>query len=344
MKKSLFYIVIIIAVIALSVVFSKYQDYQDFKVEKIELKDEVVVNIEKGSSWKKVASDLKKAGLITDERSFYWMIKEFKWGGSLKTGEFAFSGRVSPIDVANKIMSGKVRLYAFTIPEGYNKFDADTVFRSLDWVTGNDRFLKICDDKKFLASIGAKGKRSCEGLLFPSTYSFPKNTDILTIMEKMSAQMKSVLAKYQKELDDSKMDVYELLKMASVIEKETGVREEQPMIASVFLNRQRIGMKIQSDPTVIYGMLPDNYKGNIRKQDLLNDHPWSTYTRYGLPVTPICFPGEGAIKSVLYPEKTSYLYFVATGKGYHYFSKNLKEHNAAVEHYQVKGLKTEFKY
>ncbi|HNW81791.1 MAG TPA: endolytic transglycosylase MltG [bacterium] len=344
MKKSLFYIVMIILVIVSSVVFSKYEDYQDFKQNKIELKDEVTVNIEKGSNWKKVASSLKKAGVITDERSFYWMIREYKWGGSLKTGEFAFSGSINPVDVAKIIMSGKVKLYTFTIPEGYNKFDADSVFRKLDWVVDNDKFLKICSDKNFLATIEAKGKRSCEGLLFPSTYSFPNNTGILTIMEKMAAQMKLVLAKYQKELDDSKMDVYELLKMASVIEKETGVKSEQPMIASVFLNRTRIGMKIQSDPTVIYGMLPDNYKGNIRKQDLLNDHPWSTYTRYGLPVTPICFPGEGAIKSVLNPEKTSYLYFVATGKGYHYFSKNLVEHNAAVDYYQVKGLKGEFKY
>ncbi|HQJ60666.1 MAG TPA: endolytic transglycosylase MltG, partial [bacterium] len=129
MKKSILYIFLIIIVAVLTYTLSKYQDYQDFKIEKVELKDEVTVNIEKGSNWKKVAVTLKGQGLICDDEMFYWMIRENKWGGSLKTGEFSFSGNVSPIDVAKKIMSGKVRLYSFTIPEGYNKFDAAGVFK-----------------------------------------------------------------------------------------------------------------------------------------------------------------------------------------------------------------------
>ena len=343
MKKSILYIFLIIIVAVLTYTLSKYQDYQDFKIEKVELKDEVTVNIEKGSNWKKVAVTLKGQGLISDDEMFYWMIRENKWGTSLKTGEFSFSGNVSPIDVAKKIMSGKVRLYSFTIPEGYNKFDAAGVFKGIDWIEGSGKFLEICHDKNFLNSIGAKGKQSCEGLLFPSTYHFPKGVDIIAVMTKMADQMKVVLKKYETEMGKLDFDAYDFLKLASIIEKETGVKEEQPMIASVFLNRRRIGMKMQTDPSVIYGLLP-KFTGNLTRKDLMTDHPWNTYTRYGFPATPLCFPGEGAIKSIVYPDDTKYLYFVATGKGYHYFSKTLVEHNAAVEHYQAKGLRTKFNY
>jgi UPF0755 protein len=240
-------------------------------------------------------------------------------------------------------MSGRVKSYSFTIPEGYNKFDAANVFAGINWIEGSDKFLEICHDKNFLNSIGGKGKPSCEGLLFPSTYHFPKGVDIIAVMTKMASQMKTVLKKYEAEMGRLDFDAYDFLKLASIIEKETGVKEEQPMIASVFLNRRKIGMKMQTDPSVIYGLLP-KFNGNITRKDLMTDHPWNTYTRYGFPATPLCFPGEGAIKSIVYPDDTKYLYFVATGKGYHYFSKTLKEHNAAVEHYQVKGLRTKFNY
>ncbi|MGI6395050.1 MAG: endolytic transglycosylase MltG [bacterium] len=343
MKKTLLYATLLILVVAITIALSKYHGYQDFKTEKIDLKGETTIEIEKGSSWKKVASTLKNKELITDEKMFYWLIKENKWDGFLKTGEFDFKGKMSPVDVAQRIMSGKVKMYSFTIPEGYNKFDAASVFKEIEWVEGGEKFLEICHDKNFLSSIGAKGKASCEGLLFPSTYSFPKGVDIIAVMTKMAEQLKAVLKKYEKEMSSLDFDSYDFLKLASIIEKETGVKEEQPLIASVFLNRRRIGMKMQTDPSVIYGLLP-KFNGNLTKKDLMTDHPWNTYTRYGFPATPLCFPGEGAIKSIVYPDSTKYLYFVATGKGYHYFSKTLVEHNAAVDHYQIKKLRTKFQY
>ena len=343
MKKIILLILALFIAVVLITGFIVYRNYESFKETPVSLKQEIVVTVEKGDSWKKAAIELLDKGIITDKDKFYLMIREKKWGSKLKTGEFVFRGDVTPVDAAEVIMSGKVKLYSFTVPEGYNKYDAATVFRDFDWMKNSSDFLKICDSREFLTEIGYPKKKSCEGLLFPSTYSFPRDTDISVVMKKMADELKDVLNRYDKEIKALDMTLYDLLKLASIIEKETGVKEEQPMIASVFLNRRRIGMKMQTDPSVIYGFLPE-FNGNLLKKHLLTDHPWNTYTRYGFPVTPLCFAGENAIKSVLYPDKTKYLYFVATNKGYHYFSKTLKEHNAAVEHYQVKGLKSKFKY
>lgn len=343
MKKIILTVFLIVIAVALFKGYSVYSGYQAFKTTKIEVPAGTTVVIEKGNTWNSAAKKLAEAKVITDAKQFMWMIKENDFGKSLKTGEFEFSGEITPVEAAKKIMSGKVKLYSFTIPEGYNKYDAAAVFKNLDWMNGNDKFLEVCHDKNFLESIGAKGKTSCEGMLFPSTYSFSRGSDIIAVMKKMAAQMKETLKKYENDIEKSGMDVYEMLKLASIVEKETGAKAEQPKIASVFLNRKRIGMKMQTDPSVIYGLLP-KFNGNLTKKDLTTDHPWNTYTRYGYPATPLCFPGEGAIKSVLHPDSTNYLYFVATGKGYHYFSKTLKEHNAAVDHYQVKGRRDKFVY
>ncbi|MBP5201591.1 endolytic transglycosylase MltG, partial [bacterium] len=315
MKKIILTVFLIAVAVALFKCYSIYSGYQAFKTTKIEVPAGTTVVIEKGNTWNSAAKKLAEAKVITDAKQFMWMIKEKDFGKSLKTGEFEFSGEMDPEEAAKKIMSGKVKLYSFTIPEGYNKYDASAVFKNLEWMNGNNKFLEVCHDKNFLASIGAKSKTSCEGLLFPSTYSFPRGSDIIAVMKKMAAQMKETLKKYANDIEKSGMDVYEMLKLASIVEKETGAKAEQPKIASVFLNRKKIGMKMQTDPSVIYGLLP-KFNGNLTKKDLLTDHPWNTYTRYGYPATPLCFPGEGAIKSVLHPDSTNYLYFVATGKGY----------------------------
>ena len=343
MKKIILTVFLIAIAAALFKCYSLYSGYQAFKTTGIDIPESTAVIIEKGNSWNTTAKKLADAKVISDAEKFMWLIKEKDFGKSLKTGEFEFSGKMNPEEVAKKIMSGKVKLYSFTVPEGYNKYDTAAVFANLDWMQGNSRFLEVCHDKNFLESIGAKNKKSCEGLLFPSTYSFSRGSDITAVMKKMAGQMKTTLEKYQAEIEKSGMDVYDILKLASIVEKETGVKAEQPKIASVFLNRKKIGMKMQTDPSVLYGLLP-KFNGNITKKDLMTDHPWNTYTRYGFPATPLCFPGEGAIKSVLHPDQTPYLYFVATGKGYHYFSKTLKEHNAAVDHYQVKGRRDKFVY
>lgn len=342
MKKFFIVLILLIGILA-GYFFYKLKEYDRFKTQTIELEQPVIIDIYKGSNWKLVAKKLHDNGIISNKKYFYYMIKEQKLDKALKRGEYEFSGKLSPENIIDKLISGKVKLYALTVPEGHNMYDVDLLIRKQTWIKDNDMFLTYCTDKKFLKSIGMGNIPTCEGMLFPSTYKFQKNVSVKKIIRSMDKQMQQVLAKYHKRIKKFGVDPYDILKLASVIEKETGVKEEQPLIASVFSNRLRIGMKLQSDPTVIYGFLP-NFDGNIRKKHLVTDHPYSTYARKGLPKTPICFPGEGAIKSVLYPDKTSYLYFVSTNKGYHYFSKTLKEHNAAVEHYQIKKWKTPFKW
>lgn len=321
--------------------FFKYKQYQDFKQTPVEVTEAVTVVIEKGSSWKQVAARLAEAKLITSERYFYYMIKEKELGKKLKTGEFEFQGKLLPEDIAQFIIEGKVKLYTITIPEGFNKYDLAALLARLDWVRDGNEFLKYCDAPRILRELGIPEAVTCEGLLFPSTYKFARNVSVEEIIDIMDKRMQEVLGKYRDRLKKIGFTPMQALTLASVIEKESGVRDEQPHIASVFLNRLKQGMKLQSDPTVIYGLLPD-FDGNITRKHLETDHPHSTYTRQGLPATPICFPGENAIRGIVEPTPSDDLFFVATGAGRHHFSKTYAEHNAAVEHYQVKGLRTPF--
>jgi len=341
--KKIFIILLIILSGVSYFLYIKYNEFLKFKSAKVTAAQSEILLIKKGANWKSVAKNLKKKRLITNSKLFYYIIKFDKLGKSLKSGEFEFKGDLTPMDIINKIIKGKTKTYSLTIPEGYNKYDAAKVFEELPWIKNSDKFLSYCNDKAFLRKLGWSKAISCEGLLFPSTYSFARDTTMLKVMEKMHNETTTMLEKYSDKIKSSKYTPYELLTLASIIEKETGVRKEQPIIASVFLNRLKIGMKLQSDPTVIYGMLPD-FDGNIRKKDLITDHPYSTYTRQGIPLGPIAFAGENAIKSLLYPETSRFLYFVGTGKGYHYFSKSLKEHNAAVDWYQIKRKKSKFKW
>ncbi len=321
--------------------FFKYTQYQDFKRTPVEVTEAVTVVIEKGTSWKQVAARLAEAKLITSERYFYYMIKEKELGKKLQTGEFEFQGKLLPEDIARIIIEGKVKLYSLTIPEGFNKYDLAMLLQRVGWIRDGVEFLKYCDAPRILRELGIPEAMTCDGLLFPSTYKLPRNVSVEEIIRVMDKRMQEILAKYKEQIKKAGFTPMQAITLASVIEKESGVRDEQPHIAAVFLNRLKRGMKLQSDPTVIYGMLP-SFDGNITKACLETDTPHNTYTRTGLPSTPICFPGENAIRSVVEPMQSDDIFFVATGEGRHYFSKTYEEHAAAVEHYQVKGLRTPF--
>ena len=342
MKKFVLVLIIFI-LIAVGSGFVIFQSFNQFQNTPLHIDETVLFKIDKGDSWKKVAERLETEGLISDSKFFYWMIRHKKMGSQLKKGEFEFSGDLSPLDVAKIIALGKVKLYTVTIPEGYNMWDVATLLKGNKDIKNSDKFLQYCKDKKFIATLWKFDGHpaSCEGILFPSTYHFPRGYKLKDFMKTMASKMTTILDSYKKEMKKWNLSPYDVLKLASVIEKETGAKAEQPLIGSVFHNRIKRGMKLQSDPTVIYGMLP-NFNGNIRRKDLLHDHPWSTYTRMGFPTTPICFPSKEAVKSVLFPDTSSYLYFVATNKGRHYFSRSLVEHNAAVDHYQIKRRRDQF--
>ena len=319
----------------------KYLQYREFRRTPVEVGAPVTFVVEKGMSWKQVARGLGEKGLVADERFFYYLIKEREWDKKLRTGEFEFQGTLLPEEIARTIVDGRVRLYAVTIPEGFNKYDLAVLLSRLDWVRDGNEFVKYCDAPRILREMGIPEAVTCEGLLFPSTYKFPRGTSVEEIIGVMDRRMQEVFAKYRDRLKKAGLSPMQALTLASVIEKESGVREEQPRIAAVFLNRLKQGMKLQSDPTVIYGKLPA-FSGNLTRADLETDHPHNTYTRQGLPATPICFPGENAIRGIVEPTPTDDIFFVATGEGRHYFSKTYAEHSAAVEHYQVKGLRMPF--
>lgn len=185
------------------------------------------------------------------------------------------------------------------------------------------------------ALVGVQGG-SLEGWLFPDTYRFSPGSSDLEILRRAHAAMARRLdeAWAARDPDVPLATAYEALILASIVEKETGVAEERPLVASVFANRLRKGMRLQTDPTVIYGM-GERYDGNIRKKDLTEDTPWNTYTRDGLPPTPIAMPGEEALHAALHPAHSEFLYFVARGDGSHEFSRTLEEHNRAVARYQL---------
>jgi UPF0755 protein len=185
--------------------------------------------------------------------------------------------------------------------------------------------------------IVGRGEKHAEGLFFPDTFYFDRNTTDIVLLKRSYEIMHNKLSQAweNRALGLPYKDRYDALIMASIIEKETGKSAERPTIAGVFLNRLRIGMRLQTDPTVIYGM-GDEYHGNIRKKDLQTDTPYNTYTRNGLPPTPIAMPGLASIEAALHPEKTKALYFVGRGDGSHEFTSSLVEHNRAVAKYQLK--------
>ncbi len=340
MRKIVIINMILLGVIA-AVLVIKFFQYQAFLRTPLSIKQPVTVFIEKGMTWKQVAQDLARKGVIANSRFFYYLIKERGWDKGLKTGEYEFSGDLTPEMTARIIVAGKVKLYSVTIPEGYNKYDTAALLTGLDWVKDGADFVKYCDAPRVLRQLGIPEAATCEGLLFPSTYKFPRGVTVEEIIAAMDRKMQEVLDRYREAIRQSGLKPIQALTLASIVEKESGVPEEQPRIAAVYLNRLKGQMKLQADPTVIYGLLPD-FNGNLTRADLERDHPYNTYTRPGLPAGPICFPGENAIRSVAAPMTTDEFFFVATGDGTHYFSKTYEEHRAAVEHYQVKGLRTPF--
>jgi UPF0755 protein len=293
--------------------------------------------VKPGSTIRTVSRQLVDERLLQEPWSFQFMARLTGRASDLKAGNYLFESGVTPYRLFDMISSGDVTQLGITFIEGWT-------FRQMrDELNRNDEIQHVgmgLSDVDILRRINAK-ESNPEGLFFPDTYYFSSNTSDLDILKRAYQAM-------QQKLDQAWQtrshglpytSPYEALIMASIVEKETGRADERPRIASVFLNRLKIGMRLQTDPTVIYG-LGEAFDGNLRKQDLLSDTRYNTYTRAGLPPTPIANPGMGAIEAALNPEATNYLYFVGKGDGGHVFSKTLAEHNRAVAKYQL-GKKVE---
>ena len=291
------------------------------------------ISIQPKSGLKSIANQLVEQQVLGSPWPFIVLAKILQKEQNLKAGEYTLNKNITPYQLLLSLNHGKATQGSITFIEG------KTFKQMREKIAKNDAIKNTTQelsDAKIMQLIG-KGEAHAEGLFFPDTFYFDRGT-LDTILLKRAYD--SMQAKLDQAWNNRAPNLpyknsYEALIMASIVEKETGKASERPMIAGVFLNRLRIGMRLQTDPTVIYGM-GDKYDGNIRRKDLQTDTIYNTYTRSGLPPTPIAMPGLASIEAALHPEQTKALYFVGKGDGSHAFSNSLVEHNRAVAKYQLK--------
>lgn len=289
----------------------------------------VVFEVAAGSSLQSVAGRLEREGLL--DRAWFWVRHARRTGAAtrIQAGEYEFLPGTTPAGLLEKLIAGDVRLYTLTIPEGWTIRQAFAAIQSHPQVVAE---LKGLAARDWMARVGLAGRHP-EGLFFPDTYRFPRGTtdrELLKLAhERLERELKSAWSRKSRDLPLT--NAYQALILASLVEKETGAADERPLIAGVFANRLRMGMKLQTDPSVIYGM-GAAFDGNLRRRDLQRDTPYNSYTRSGLPPTPIALVGRAAILAAVRPADTTALYFVATGRGdgRHYFAETLVAHNSNV--------------
>ncbi|MDH5297732.1 MAG: endolytic transglycosylase MltG [Desulfobulbaceae bacterium] len=272
--------------------------------------------------------------LIDDDLRFRLLARILGVGQRLKAGEYQVDLPVTPYQLLLLLESGKTVRWSVTIPEGASLRGVADGLAACDWLN-REEFLRLTTDKAFIHGELGLAVDSLEGYLFPDTYHLSRNLDEREVIEMMVARLREVLNKLgvgEHGQAAQGMALHRLLTLASIVEKETAVASERPLIARVFLNRLAKGMRLQTDPTVIYGL--SNFNGNLTKKDLLRPTPYNTYVISGLPPGPIANPGRDAIAAVLYPAEGPCLYFVSRNDGTHHFSVNLEEHNTAVAKYQ----------
>lgn len=293
------------------------------------------IYIPKGTSFRVVAASLERSGIIRDSGTLERAASFLGAYKKIKAGEYELSSSMTPVEILNILVEGRVKKYLVTIPEGFNIKEIAATLNAAGLVE-TDEFLEKAMDRAYVQRLGFSGQ-TLEGYLFPDTYIFTKGMSVDEMISKMAGRFRSV---YQSEFEElarrKKMPIEKLLTLASIIEKETGVADERPLISSVFHNRLKKGIRLQSDPTVIYGL--KDFNGNLTRTHLRTKTPYNTYMNYGLPPGPIANPGKEAIRAALNPTDGDYLYFVSRNDGTHYFSRSLKEHNKAVDEFQRKRL------
>ncbi|MDR1487244.1 MAG: endolytic transglycosylase MltG, partial [Deltaproteobacteria bacterium] len=323
-------------VIAVFFGFLAVLKYSDNFLAPEEISREIVVTIPQGHTNAQIAEMLQNSGVIKSSDAFLWAIKirsRLKKPVNIKAGEQALDPSLSVWETLSLLEKGNFKYYPFTVPEGLTMHDIANSIETAGLGRAGD-FLALCRDGAFISSLGFQTD-SLEGYLFPETYSFPKGTPLKTIIKAMTDQFLKVWNKYAAQAATKGMTQNQVLTLASIVEKETGAAQERPLIASVFFNRLEKKMRLQTDPTVIYGLV--NFNGNLTRADLETPHPYNTYVIDGLPPGPIANPGEDAIKAVINPTPSRFLYFVSKNDGTHHFSETLSEHNRMVNQYQRRG-------
>ena len=325
----LFLIFVLLCLATTSYFWHQLQNYRTTPV----VKTETVFTVPSGSHYRQLEAKLVSDGIIESSAYYVWLGRLYPELTPLKSGTFKLEAGWSLEQILQQIVSGKEYQFKLTLIEGTTFKQWKQQIEQVEGVT----LTGILDDEAALAKRLGIEQPKLEGYLQPQTYLFPYHaTDLEVIERAFAAQQQDLAAEWENRAKDLPLKTpYEALILASIIEKESGHAPERKTIASVFINRLNISMRLQTDPTVIYGM-GDRYDGNIRRKDLREATPYNTYVIDGLPPTPIAMPGRDAINAALNPADTDYFYFVSMGNGEHYFSKDLAEHNAAVKKYILK--------
>jgi UPF0755 protein len=293
----------------------------------------IVVNIPSGQAFNVTADILFKAGIINSPFKFRMIARLRGYDKRLKAGEYMLSASMPPIKILEKLVKGTVKLYKLTVPEGLNIYQiAERVAK--EGLAEQSAFVERATDAAFARASGISAG-TFEGYLYPETYYFPKNVSTKTIISSMVQRFWQVFRPQWK--DRSKQlgfSIHQVVTLASIIEKETGAPFERPLISSVFHNRLKKKMRLESDPTVIYGL--KTFDGNLNRKHLETLTPYNTYKIKALPPGPIANPGQASLEAALYPADTKYIYFVSKKNRTHQFSTNFKDHNQAVRKYQLR--------
>lgn len=293
--------------------------------------EERLVLIERGASLRNIAQTLEAEGVVADKDLFMILARYYRDGTSIKAGEYQLTTAMLPTEVLEMLQDGKIFFRTATIPEGYTSFQIADLLDELGYAE-RDEFLALAFNPELAAELNIEAD-NLEGYLFPSTYYIHRGMSVEDIVRAMVAAFWKVMtAELQQEAAEKGFTVHELVTLASIVEKEVRVGAERELVSAVYNNRLRINMKLDSDPTVIYGI--KNFDGNLTKKDLQTDTPYNTYKRRGLPPGPIANPGEASILAALNPADVKYLYFVARNDGTHQFSNNYDDHRRAVRKYQ----------
>ncbi len=291
----------------------------------------VVFEVPPGASLARVAHDLEAGGLVRSARAVTWMAQARGLAAGLRSGEYRLSASMRPEAILHRIARGEVITYEVVLPEGLRAEEIALRLEAAGLVDA-ESFLQAVHDPELASELGLEGD-SLEGYLFPETYRFPRGLGAREIARVLVGQFHQVWRPIEPQARRRGLGMRDVVTLASIVEKETGAAEERPVIASVFHNRLGRGMRLESDPTVIYGIR--EFDGNLRRTHLEDaDNPYNTYRNAGLPPGPIANPGAEALRAVVQPADTEFLYFVSRNDGTHRFSRTYREHTNAVNRYQ----------
>lgn len=293
-----------------------------------------VYEIERGSGAKSLAEDLKEEGIIQKKTAFLLGHSLFYSQKTIKAGEYVFEVPLSIQKILSIITEGKIHLHPVTIPEGLTRLEIASHLETIGFAE-QQAFMTASEDTGAVSGIDHEAQ-DLEGYLFPETYFFPKGVTAERIVHSMTAQFKDIFSEeWQRRAEEIGMTIREIMILASLIEKETSLPEERPLVSAVFHNRLKKRMKLDCDPTIIYALKLDGpFNGRLRTKDLQLDSPYNTYLYRGLPPGPIANPGQESIQAALYPSEKDFLFFVAKNDGGHHFSRTLREHQNAVNTFQ----------